>query len=76
MPAGRPKGSLNRENKLLREMILEALDQRGGVEYLTEKAESHPQAFMSLLAKVLPMQVIGNGEDGEHTLVVEWRSGQ
>lgn len=32
--AGRPKGSLDRNNKLLREMILEALEQKGGAEYL------------------------------------------
>ena len=58
---GRPKGALNKENKLLREMILEALDKKGGAEYLAEKAESHPQAFMALLGRVLPLQVTGEG---------------
>lgn len=34
--AGRPKGALNKENKQLREMILEALEKRGGVDYLAQ----------------------------------------
>ena len=65
--AGRPKGSLDKNNKELREMILAALDAKGGVAYLAEKAESHPQAFMSLLGRVLPMAVTG---DIAHT--VNW----
>lgn len=32
--AGRPKGSLDKNNKALREMILEALEKKGGAEYL------------------------------------------
>lgn len=60
--AGRPKGSLDKNNKQLREMILAALEEKGGVEYLAAKADSHPQAFMSLLSRVLPMTVAGDPE--------------
>ena len=70
--AGRPKGSLDKGNAILREMIVEALDKVGGVQYLMDKAESHPQAFMSLLGKVLPMQVTGEG-GGEVKVSVKWR---
>lgn len=59
--AGRPKGSLDKGNAMLREMIVEALDRVGGVTYLEEKAMSHPQAFMGLLGKVMPMQLTGEG---------------
>lgn len=69
--AGRPKGSLDKNNKELRAMILEALEQKGGVTYLVEKADSHPQAFMSLLAKVLPMQV--QGDPDSPVVVVQWQ---
>jgi len=44
-------------------MILEALDRKGGVDYLAKQAEEHPGPFMSLLAKVLPMQVTGENGD-------------
>jgi len=70
--AGRPKGSLDKGNAILREMIVEALDGVGGVQYLQQKAESHPQAFLSLLGKVLPMQVTGEG-GGEIKLAVTWK---
>ena len=53
--AGRPVGSLDKNNKQLREMILEALENKGGAAYLTELAGSHPQAFVSLLGRVLPL---------------------
>lgn len=58
---GRPKGSANRENKMLREMILEALEQKGGVEYLAAQADKNPKAFLALLSRVLPLQVTGEG---------------
>ena len=58
---GRPKGAANRENKMLREMILAALDENGGVEYLKTQAVKEPRAFLSLLGRVLPLQVTGAG---------------
>lgn len=42
-------------------MIVEALDRAGGVKYLTGVAESHPAAFLSLIGKVMPIQVTGEG---------------
>lgn len=64
--AGRPKGSANKENKQLREMILQALDEQpgGGVEYLKIQAKNEPRAFLGLLGKVLPMQVQAAADDG------------
>jgi hypothetical protein len=60
--AGRPKGALDKGNKMIRELIVQALDNLGGVTYLEETARSHPAAFLSLLGKVMPIQV--TGEDG------------
>lgn len=55
---------------MIREMIVDALDQLGGVEYLMETARSHPTAFLSLVGKVLPMTVQGPGADGAHVFTV------
>lgn len=55
--AGRPKGSLDKGNAMIREMIVEALDGVGGVTYLQEVARSHPTAFLGLVGKVMPIQV-------------------
>lgn len=56
---GRQKGVQNKMTAEVKQMILDALEQAGGVQYLAEKAESHPQAFMTLVGKVLPLQVTG-----------------
>lgn len=58
---GRPKGSLDKGNALIREMIAQALDQVGGVEYLAETALTHQAAFLALVGKVMPVQITGEG---------------
>lgn len=62
---GRPKGSPNKTTALLKDAILKAAQCAGGggedgiVKYLERQAEENPAPFMSLLGKVLPMQVTG-----------------
>ncbi|MGE5452438.1 MAG: hypothetical protein ACM3VZ_11430 [Acidobacteriota bacterium] len=55
--AGRPKGSVDKGNALIREMIVEALHGVGGVTYLMEQAREKPVAFLGLVGKVMPVQV-------------------
>lgn len=59
---GRPKGSVNKNTAAIKDMILQALSEAGGVDYLVRQAEANPGPFMTLVGKVLPMQV--TGEDG------------
>jgi len=54
---GRPKGSIDKGNALIREMIVEALHGVGGVSYLMEQATEKPAAFLALIGKVMPVQV-------------------
>ena len=58
-------------------MILEALDNAGGVAYLAEQSEKNPTAFLTLVGKVLPLQVAG-GLEHQHKIsgALEWRSPQ
>jgi hypothetical protein len=42
-------------------MILNALSTAGGEQYLARQANENPGAFMTLLGKILPMQVAGDG---------------
>jgi hypothetical protein len=73
---GSRKGVPNKVTGELKAMILEALDNAGGVEYL-EKRANDPKtqgAFLALIGKVLPMTVQGAGENGEHLFKqIEWR---
>ena len=80
---GRPKGAKNKNSKLLKDAILEAAERlgdsrsskkKGLVAYLEMQAEENPVAFMSLMGKVLPMQVTGSGAQGEHEFVIKWKS--
>lgn len=59
---GRPKGIPNKFTGQLKDMVLQALTNRGGVAYLERQAEENPGPFMGLLSKVLPMQI--TGQDG------------
>ena len=62
---GRQQGTPNKENKALREMILQALTEQpgGGVEYFKKQAFENPGAFMTILGKILPTQVSGDQDN-------------
>lgn len=62
LKGGSRKGVPNKNTAAIKDMILKALDEAGGAEYLQRQAEANPSAFMTLIGKVLPMQV--TGEDG------------
>jgi len=68
---GRKKGTPNKTTALLKDAILQAATNAGGgdlTNYLQVQAMENPGPFMSLLGKVLPMQV--TGEDGGPLQVV------
>jgi hypothetical protein len=67
---GRPKGSLDKGNALIREMIAQALDEAGGVAYLVETAKTHQAAFLSLIGKVMPVQIEGGDAPIKHSIKV------
>jgi len=54
---GRPKGKPNKVNGDVKAMVLGALEQVGGQQYLAEQAEANPTAFMSLVGTVLPREM-------------------
>jgi len=65
---GRRKGVPNRTTAALKDMILKALDEKGGAEYLARQADKNPAAFMTLLGKVLPMTVAGDPDNPLKTI--------
>ena len=66
---GRPKGVPNKTTAAIKDMITQALEKAGGVEYLVRQAEENPGPFMTLVGKVLPLQVSGD-PDNPLTLAV------
>ena len=71
LTGGSRKGKPNVVTAELKEMILEALGDAGGVKYLTDRANDPKTAgaFLSLVDKVLPMTIAGTGDNG--ALIVE-----
>lgn len=65
--AGRPKGVPNKITSQLKEAILEAAtlagNKAGLVGYLQTQARKNPGAFLTLLGKVLPLQVGGDPDN-------------
>lgn len=73
---GRKPGVPNKTTGLLKDMILTALEgahPKGSVGYLKQQAIEQPVAFLTLVGKVLPTQVHGPGEQGEHIVEIAWR---
>ena len=78
---GRPKGAMNKNSKMLKDAILEAAARTGDkfgkeglVGYLEEQAEKNPVAFISLMGKVLPLQVKADIEgEVDHVVRVQWQ---
>jgi len=60
--AGRPKGVPNKLTTDIKQMILGALSDGGGRDYLARQAIENPGPFMTLIGKVLPMQISGDPE--------------
>lgn len=68
---GRPKGVINKNNQMIRDMIVTALDELGGVEYLVECAHDPKTkaAFLGLIGKVMPVQVVGDPANPLHAAI-------
>ena len=67
---GRPKGTPNKSTAAIKDMILTALSDAGGSEYLLARANDPrtASAFLGLVGKVLPMQVTGADGDAIQTV--------
>lgn len=73
---GRKPGVKNKYPRELREMIRQALDEAGGVQYLVRQAHENPVAFMALLAKSMPRDTptISTGMvDGKIAVAISWQ---
>lgn len=60
---GRPKGQPNKLTATLKDMILQALANAGGTSYLEAQAKANPTAFLTLVGRILPLQVKDGGSD-------------
>ena len=69
---GRAKGTTNKLTADVKAMVLDALDQAGGVSYLLTQAQTNPNAFMTLVGKVLPTTLNASVTEMTHE---QWLAG-
>ena len=58
---GRKKGSSNKATAAVKAALAAAFDRLGGVDFLTEWGRENPTEFLRLWAKLLPLEVRGEG---------------
>ena len=63
---GKPRGAVNKAGAEVKTMLIEALSEIGGKDYLIAKAKSHPAPFLALIGKLIPSEVKAEvtGKDG------------
>lgn len=68
-PGGSRKGVPNKITADVKAMVAAALNQAGGEAYLVAQAHENPRAFLSLVGRLMPLQV--TGADGKDLIPAE-----
>lgn len=68
---GRPPNTPNKVTRAMKEAFRDAFDHLGGVESLVQWAKGEPTEFYKLAARLIPHEIVGPGEEGEHVVSVE-----
>lgn len=51
---GRQKGTPNKATAEIKDMLRQALDEVGGIDYFVKQAQENPVSFNTLIAKIIP----------------------
>jgi len=74
---GRPKGSLNKSTLIAKEAISTAAEKLGGtdrlVKWAKEDSKNEAAFWTTIYPKLLPLQVNGAGDQGQHLHEIGWR---
>jgi hypothetical protein len=70
---GQGKRGPNKTTIAVKEAFREAFENLGGVDALVLWAKENPTDFYKLASKLIPTEVHGAGEQGEHKFQVSWQ---
>jgi hypothetical protein len=70
---GRAPGSINLMPAELKDMVREALDNLGGVNYLTMIGAMKPELFIGLVGRCVPLKITNENEKPRTLVVVSTR---
>lgn len=65
---GRKKGTPNKITKAFRTAVLSVFNDLGGETHMGKWATDNPTEFYKIAARLIPTEVVGAGEDGEHVV--------
>lgn len=66
--AGRPAGVPNKISAAVKDNVIAVFEKLGGVQHMAEWATENPTQFYNIYSKLMPLQVNGAGDNGEHLL--------
>lgn len=69
---GRPKGAINKLSGTAKENIAAVFVRLGGTSAMAEWANENKTEFYKLYSKLLPVDIKGPGESGEHKIEITW----
>ncbi|MGL5735370.1 MAG: hypothetical protein ACRCYS_10940 [Beijerinckiaceae bacterium] len=73
---GRPKGAVNKTTAAAKEAIQTVFDNLGGPDalerWVRSDADNEKAFYVQVWPKLLPLQVNGAGEGGEHIHAIKW----
>lgn len=69
---GRPKGAINKLSGTAKENIAAVFVRLGGTSAMAEWANENKTEFYKLYSKLLPVDIKGPGENGEHKIEITW----
>ncbi len=73
--AGRKAGSPNVLTTEMKQLVLQALNEAGGVAYLVAQAHDRPELFFQLLGKAMPAESkVEAKAEVSGRMVVEWQT--
>ena len=70
---GRPKGSKNKLPLTFKQAVIDAFEELGGTGTLVKWGKSNPTEFYKIAARLIPTEVQGPGENGEHKVTISWQ---
>jgi hypothetical protein len=71
--AGRPAGVPNKLSGTVKDNVVQVFEDIGGLSFMATWAKENPNQFFNIYAKLLPLQLQGNGDNGEieHSITVK-----
>lgn len=65
---GRQPGTPNKVTSAFKAAVLDAFDKLGGTKALTKWGKDNPTEFYKIAARLIPHEVVGAGDNGEHLI--------